>query len=128
MRRVLPSRALRAGLLPRLLFLVALGGGLLFWSELRKPRDLHLSIDLTEALPGDIREVDVVVRRDGHALARHDVRYGAAGAPGNVELMVHAAPGDAEVEITLGYGAKPPRRSTAMVKLSAAMAARVRAP
>jgi hypothetical protein len=119
---------LRAGLLPRLLFLAVLGGGLLWWGERRKPRDLHVAIDLTEALPGDIREVDVVVRRSGHPLLRHDVRYGPTGAPGTIELLVHAAPGEAEVETTLGYGEKPPRRSSAVVTLSAGAAARVRAP
>jgi hypothetical protein len=128
MRRLLPQGALRAGLLPRLLFLAVLGGGLIWWGELRKPRDLHLEIDLTGALPGDIREVDVVVRRGGHALARHDVRYGAGGAPGTVELLVHAAPGEVEVETTLGYGEKPTRRSSAVVTLSAGAPARARAP
>ena len=117
----------RAGLLPRLLFLLVLGGGLLFWAELRKPRDLRLSIDLTAALPGDIREVDVVVRRGGRALARHDVRYGEAGAPGTVEMPVHAAPGDAEVETTLGYGPGVYRRSIVRVSLPREGAATMRA-
>jgi hypothetical protein len=127
MRRLLRPLALRSGLLPRLLFLAVLGGGLLLWAELRKPRDLQLSIDLTEALPGDIREVDVVVRRGAHALARHDVRYGDAGAPGTVELVVHAAPGEAEVETTLGYGEKPSRRRIVLVMLLGGKTARVSA-
>jgi hypothetical protein len=41
-------------LAPRLIFLALLGGGLLLWSQLRKPRDLILLVDLTEALPGDV--------------------------------------------------------------------------
>ena len=125
-RGILP-RALRAGLFPRLLFLLVLGGGLLFWAHLRQPRELRLAIDLTGVLPGDVTEVDVVVRRDGHALARHDVTYGAAGAPATVELVVHAVPGDADVETTLGYGDKPARRSVAHVKLLADERAWVRA-
>jgi hypothetical protein len=112
-------------LLPRLLFLLALGGGLLWWAEQRKPRDLRLAIDLTQASPGDVREADVVVRRAGHALARHDVRYGEGGAPGTLELIVHAVPGEAEVEITLACVAKPARRTVARVMLSTDRTARV---
>jgi hypothetical protein len=111
----------------RLLFLAALAGTLLWWSQSRRPRDLLLQIDLTAVLPGDLREVDVVVRRRGHALARHDVQYGPSGAPATVELIVHAPPGDAEVETALAYSGKPPRKSVARVKLSADAAARVRA-
>ena len=104
---------------PRLVFLVLLGGGLILWGELRKPRDLVLQVDLSGALPGEISEVDVVVRRSGHALARHDVRYGATGAPGLLEFVVHAAPGGAEVETALVYAGKPERRTTEPVTLSA---------
>ena len=50
-------------LAPRLIFLVLLGGGLLLWSHLRKPRDLRLQIDLTDVRPGEVTDVDVVVRR-----------------------------------------------------------------
>jgi hypothetical protein len=114
-------------LAPRLLFLALVAGGLVWWSELRRPRDLRLAVDLTQAMPGDVTEVDVIVRRAGHALARHEVQYGAAGAPGTVELIVHAAPGEAEVETTLGYAKQPSRRSVAQVKLSADEAAKVRA-
>jgi hypothetical protein len=127
MRRLLRARALRSGLLPRLLFLAVLGGGLLWWAGLRKPRNLMVSVDLTEALPGDVREVDVVVRRAGHVLARHDVRYGDAGAPATVDLIVHASPGEAEVETTLAYAATPARRSVSRVNLSVDAPAQVRA-
>ncbi|MGE5047278.1 MAG: hypothetical protein ACM3PC_01815, partial [Deltaproteobacteria bacterium] len=102
--------------LPRLAFLVLLGGALILWGELRKPRDLVLQIDLTAALPGDVQEVDVIVRRGGHALARHDVRYGAAGAPGVLEFVVHAAPGEAEVETSLASPGKPERRMVSEVR------------
>ncbi len=120
-------RALRSGLFPRLLLLLVLGGGLLLWAHLRRPRDLRLAIDLTGALPGDVTEVDVVVRRGGRALARHDVTYGKAGAPATVELVVHASPGDAEVEATLDYGGRAARRTVTRVHLSADEPAKVRA-
>ena len=114
-------------LAPRLLFLAFLAGGLVWWSQLRRPRDLGLSVDLTAVMPGDVTEVDVIVLRGGHALARHEVRYGAEGAPATVELIVHAVPGAAEVETTLAYAKQPSRRSVARVQLSAEAAARVRA-
>jgi hypothetical protein len=114
-------------LAPRLLFLALLAGGLVWWSQLRRPRDLRLSVDLTATMPGDVTEVDVIVRRGGHALARHEVRYGAEGAPATVQFIVHAPPGEAEVETTLGYAKQPSRRSVAPVRLSAESEARVRA-
>ena len=113
-------------LAPRLIFLALLGGGLLLWSHLRKPRDLRLRIDLTEVRPGEVTDLDVVVRRGGHALARHEVRYDGAGAPATVEVLVHARPGPAEVETTLGYAWKPARRIVARVDLSEAGTAKVR--
>ncbi|TMB27132.1 MAG: hypothetical protein E6J65_06070 [Deltaproteobacteria bacterium] len=113
--------------IPRLLLLAVFGGGLLIWSQLRRPRDLKISLDLTGALPGEVKDLDVIVRRGGHALARHFVRYGAAGAPGTVEFVVFAAPGNAEVETTLAYREKPSRRSVARVELSAEDAAKVSA-
>ena len=112
-------------LAPRLVFLVLLGGVLILWGELRKPRDLVLQVDLTAAMPGEIQEVDVVVRRGGHALARHDLRYGAAGAPGLLEFVVHAAPGEAEVETSLASPGKPERRVLSEVKLTKNAPARV---
>ena len=112
---------------PRLLFLVALAGGLLFWSQLRRPRDLLLRIDLTEAFPGDLVEADVVVRRGGHALARHDERYGPSGAPGLLEIPVHAAPGAVEVEVTLVPARGPARRTMSGVRLGADAPGRMRA-
>ena len=112
-------------LAPRLVFLVLLGGVLILWGELRKPRDLVLQVDLTAAMPGEIQEVDVVVRRGGHALARHDLRYGAAGTPGLLEFVVHAAPGEAEVETSLASPGKPERRVLSEVKLTKNAPARV---
>jgi hypothetical protein len=114
-------------LIPRLLLLALVGGGLLVWSQLRRPRDLKISLDLNAALPGEVKDVDVIVRRGGHALARHYVRYGAGGAPGTVEFVIFAPPGTAEVETTLDYRQQPSRRSVAHVKLSAEHTATVRA-
>ncbi len=113
-------------LLPRLAFLVLLGGALILWGEVRKPRDLLLQLDLSAALPGDVQEVDVIVRRSGHALARHDVQYGAAGAPGLLEFVVHAAPGEAEVETLLVSAGRPERRVVSQVSLTKDAPARVR--
>src|SRR5882672_4852190 len=118
---------MRKDVLLRVGFLVALGGVLLLWAQWRKPRDLVVRIDLMSALPGEISEIDVTIRRSGHALARHEVRYGAAGAPGLIEVPVHASPGEAEVETTLIYPGKPARRSAAQVRLDEASPARVEA-
>jgi hypothetical protein len=114
-------------LIPRLLLLAVLGGGLLVWSQLRRPRDLRISLDLSAALPGEVKDLDVIVRRGGHALARHFVRYGATGAPGTVDFIIFAAPGNAEVETNLAYRQKSSRRSVAQVKLSADQTATVHA-
>jgi hypothetical protein len=113
--------------IPRLVLLLVVGGALYFWSQLRRPRDLRVAVDLTSAMPGDVTEVDVIVRRGGRALARHEVQYGSAGAPGTVELIVHAPPGEAEVETTLGYARQPAHRSVARVELSPGEPAKVRA-
>ena len=88
----------RRGLLLRLGFLLVLGGGLLLFSELRRPRDLQLELDLTEALPGDVVEVDVTVTRGGQALLRLEQRYGSLGAPATIRAVVRARPGPAEVD------------------------------
>lgn len=112
-------------LVARIVFLALLAGGLLLWSQTRRPRDCALQIDLTQAQPGDVTEVDVVVRRSGHALARRDLTYGSQGAPGLVELTVHAAPGEAEVETTLVYAGKPAVRTVSAANLTVEAPARV---
>lgn len=118
---------MRNRLLLRLVFVALLVGGLVLLTQRSKPRDLSLQVDLTSALPGDIVEVDVVVRRAGHVLTRHEVQYGKAGAPGLMKMPVHAAPGAAEVETTLVYAGKPAHKSTASVELSPKQPAVVRA-
>ncbi len=86
---------------------------------------MRVEVDLTAALPGDIVEVDLVVRRGGSALARHDVRYGASGAPGLVQFPLRAAPGEAEIETTLVYARGAAHRAVAKVELSEDSPARV---
>jgi hypothetical protein len=117
----------RGGLLLRLGFLVLLGGGLLLWSELRRPRDLALDLDLTSALPGEIAEVDVTVLRDGRPLLRFDQRYGAGGAPATLHLTVRARPGPVEVDVMLIDARGNARRTRATVELRKAESAVVRA-
>jgi hypothetical protein len=109
----------------RLVFLFLLGGGLLLWAQLRRPRQMLIELDLATALAGEISEVDIVVRREGHALARHQVRYGPSGAPGIVPLALRAPRGEAEVEATLIYSGRPARRIVAQVLLEEGAAARV---
>ena len=101
----------------RAAFLALLLGGLLYWAHLRQPRELAVRIDLTKELPGELSEVDVIVRRDGHVLARHDVQYGAGGAPGTLEFSVRATPGQAELETTLVAKSGPARRNVERVVL-----------
>ena len=107
----------RGGLLLRLGFLLLLAGGLVLWSELRRPRDLRLDLDLTSALPGEIVEVDVTVSRDRHALLRFDQKYGSPGAPAMLHLTVRARPGPVEVDIMLIDSRGTARRTRATVEL-----------
>lgn len=100
-----------------LAFAVLLGGGLLFWAQLRAPRDLLLDLDLTSVQPGDLVEVDVTVARGGRGLARRDERYGPAGAPASIHLQLRGRPGPAEVETTAIDRAGRARRSRARVDL-----------
>jgi hypothetical protein len=102
----------------RFVFLAALAGGLVLWAQLRAPRDMRIEVDLTSALPGDVTEVDVIVRREGRALARHDERYGPHGAPATISIPVHARPGRADVEVTLVGPAGASRRVIAPVVLN----------
>jgi hypothetical protein len=101
----------------RFVFLAALAGGLVLWAQFRAPRDLQIDVDLTSALPGDVTEVDVIVRREGSALARHDERYGAAGAPALLTILVRARPGPAELDVTLVGAAGASRRLVVPVLL-----------
>ena len=106
----------RRQLLLRVAFLALLAGGLLLWSRARAPKDLLLVIDLTDALPGEITEVDVVVPRGGRGLARSDRRFVLGQAPQRVVLEVRASPGAADVEATL-VGPGKARRVQGSVQL-----------
>ena len=101
----------------RIGFVAVLCGGLLLWSRARTPRSVDLIIDLTDALPGEITEIDVVVRRGGSGLLRVDRRFALGSAPQKVHLQVRALQGPAEVETTLVYSGKPARRSQTTVEL-----------
>ena len=114
-------------MLLRLGFFLLLAGGLLLWSELRRPRDLGLELDLTGALPGQIVEVDVTVSRDGRPLLRFDQKYGPAGAPATLQLTVRARPGAAGVDVMLIDARGNARRIRATVELRKEASAVVRA-
>ncbi len=101
----------------RVAFLAALAGGLLWWSRARMPAEVALVVDLTSALPGDLRELDLIVTRAGHLLFRSDRRYGPSGAPQRERYQLRAAPGSADVEATLVYPGRPARRVSSTVEL-----------
>jgi hypothetical protein len=107
----------RRGILLRLGFFLLLGGGLLLWSELRRPRDLRLELDLSESLPGDVVEVDMTVTRGGQALFRLDQRYGAAGAPSTVTALIRARPGPADLDAMLVDAKGNARRTRVRIDL-----------
>src|SRR4051812_30501244 len=98
-------------------FLALLAGGLLLWARVRMPRTMAIVIDLADALPGDVSEVDVVVTREGRLLTRVDRSYGRDGAPQRIALDVRAPPGPADVEMTLVYARGPAVRSRTGVEL-----------
>ena len=104
----------------RLGFLALLLGGLVLWSERRRPRDLPLEIDLTGALPGDITGLDVVLTRGGGLLLREQPAFGAAGAPAVYRLTARARPGPAEVDVTLVYAQGAAHRTRTPVELGEA--------
>jgi hypothetical protein len=94
-----------------LLVFFAVGGAFL-WERSRKPVDMTLSIDLSSARRREMSGIDVIVRRNGRPITRHEMQFGPPGAPKTIEFVVHAAPGSAEVESTLNYAGKPSRRVT----------------
>lgn len=107
----------RLKLAARVFFLLLLAGSLGLWAQLRMPRSLRLDVDLTSALPGHLREVDVVVARDGEAVARQQTTWGAAGAPATLHLDLRARPGAFDVETTLVDQAHHAQRVRAHVVL-----------
>jgi len=115
-------------LLLRLGFLLFLAGGLALWSELRRPRDLGLDLDLTAAVPGDIVEVDVTVLREGRALLRFDQKYGGSGAPATLHLTVRARPGPVDVDLMLIDARGNARRMRASAELRKDQVAVIKVP
>jgi hypothetical protein len=110
---------MRKKLLIRLAVIALVIGGTFYWQRSRKPADMTLALDLTGAKRSEISGVDVLIRRDGRPLSRHEMNFGKAGAPARLEFVVHAPPGSAEVESTLNYAGKPSRRVTVKVDLQA---------
>jgi hypothetical protein len=106
-------------LLIRFAVIALVVAGTLWWQSSKKPVDLTLVVDLTAMKPAEISGIDVIVRRDGRSLTRHEVTFGKAGAPQTIELVVHAPPGAAEVESTLIYEGKPSKRVTIKAELAA---------
>jgi hypothetical protein len=111
----------------RLAFLAVLAGGLYLFARDRSPQDMVVEVDLSGALPGDVAETDVIVFRDGRALARVDDRYGARGAPDMLRIPVRARPGPATVEVTLVAMGGAARKTTAAIDLTPARPARLQA-
>jgi hypothetical protein len=99
-------------LLLRLVLIALILGGVYYWERSRKPVDMTLALDLSAARPKEISGVDVIVRRNGRPLSRHEMAFGSVGAPPRLEFVVHAPPGGAQVESTLVYMGKPSRRVT----------------
>jgi len=106
------------GRLFRIGFLLVLAGGLVLFARARSPRDMVVEVDLTSALPGDIVETDVIVYREGRALARVDDRHGARGAPRTLKIPVRARPGGATVEVTLVSAGGASRRTAIAIELT----------
>jgi hypothetical protein len=108
---------MRRKLLIRLAFIALIVGGTFYWQSTRKPVDMTLALELSAAKPREMSGIDVIVRRGGRPLSRHEMSFGGSGAPPTVEFVVHASPGSAEVESTLNYAGKPSRRVTVNVDL-----------
>jgi hypothetical protein len=104
-----------------------LAGGLYLFARGRNPQQMVVEVDLSGALPGDVAETDVVVFRDGRALARVDNRYGARGAPDMLRIPVRARPGPATVEVTLVGTGGAARKTTTPIDLTTERPARLQA-
>jgi hypothetical protein len=127
-----PARSAQEVALPqrllRLAFLALLAGGVVLWTRARQPRALPLEVDLAAALPGELREVDLIVTRGARLLARKDLRYGPGGAPQLLYEQVEASPGAAELEAELVYRDRPAVRARETLSLSPDAPARVAIP
>jgi hypothetical protein len=108
---------MRKRLLIRFVVIALALGGVYLFQRGRKPADLSLAVDLSGARPKEITGIDVVIRRGGRPLSRHEMSFGGSGAPSTLEFVVHAAPGNADVESTLNYQGRPSRRTTVQIDL-----------
>ena len=111
----------------RLGFLALLAGGLVLWTQLRKPRELIIELDLAAAMPGELSEVDLLITREGHLLSRKVLNFDVSGAPQILRSELRAKPGAAELEADLIYRSGPTRRTRAQIELSVSAPARVAA-
>jgi len=109
----------------RLGFLALLAGGLVLWTQARKPRALGLELDLAAALPGQLSEVDLIVRRGDRLLWRKQLAFGKEGAPQLLREQLEATPGEAELEAELVYRGRQATRTRAAIALDPGVAARV---
>jgi hypothetical protein len=109
---------MRKKLLIRFAVIALVITGTLWWQRSKKPVDLTLAVDLTAMTPAEVSGIDVIVRRNGRSLSRHEMTFGKTGAPQSVEFVVHAPPGAAEVESTVNYQGKPSRRVTVKADLA----------
>ena len=78
--------------------------------------------DQDEARPAYIR---ALIGTAPLLAARIKSKYGKSGAPGLLELSVHASPGPAEIETNLVYGTNPVRRVVSQTRLTRDAVARV---
>ena len=108
----------------RLGFLLLLAGGLVLWTQLRKPRELVVELDLAAALPGEVSEVDLIVRRGERLLVRKDLKF-ENGASQILSETFQATPGAAEIEADVIYRDHRTVRTRADVKLAEGAPARV---
>lgn len=106
--RLLRRRVLRIGAV------VLFAGGAFFWLRGHAPRPVTLIVDLDS--PREVREVDLIVRRQGTLLRRLDQRF-PDGAPASLRVEVRAVPGPADVELVVVGAQGPARRTQGTVQL-----------
>ena len=112
----------------RFVFLALLVGGLALWNHYRRPRTMAVEIDLAQALPGELAEVDLTFRRGDALLARKDLQFGKEGAPQVLHEELQAMPGEAQLQAELVYRARPAARFDAVLQLAESSPAHAVAP
>ncbi len=87
-----------------------------------------MEIDLTQALPGELAEVDLTFRRGDALLARKDLQFGKEGAPQVLHEELQSLPGEAQLQAELVYRGRPAARFDATLQLAGEAPARAIAP